>query len=64
MLRANGVAIPAGSVTEDGVNLTVQIGDRVATVEDLKDLYLAPAGRRGCSRRRSSRRSRAVRSRW
>ncbi|GAB1818473.1 efflux RND transporter permease subunit [Herbidospora sp. RD11066] len=42
VLRANGVAIPAGSVTEDGVNLTVQIGDRVATVEDLKNLYLTP----------------------
>ncbi|GLX93813.1 efflux RND transporter permease subunit [Herbidospora sp. NBRC 101105] len=42
LLRANGVAIPAGSVTEDGRNLTVQIGDRVATVEDLKNLYLTP----------------------
>ncbi|WP_066370959.1 efflux RND transporter permease subunit [Herbidospora mongoliensis] len=42
VLRANGVAIPAGSVVEGGVNLTVQIGDRVATVEDLKNLYLTP----------------------
>ncbi|WP_062436497.1 efflux RND transporter permease subunit [Herbidospora daliensis] len=42
LLRANGVAIPAGSISEDGRNLTVQIGDRVATVEDLKNLYLAP----------------------
>nr|WP_062340197.1 efflux RND transporter permease subunit [Herbidospora sakaeratensis] len=42
LLRANGVAIPAGSITEDGRNLTVQIGDRVATVDDLKNLYLTP----------------------
>ncbi|GAA1004124.1 efflux RND transporter permease subunit [Acrocarpospora pleiomorpha] len=43
LLRANGVAIPAGALVEEGKNLTVQIGDRIEGVEDLKALYLAPA---------------------
>ncbi|GIH26718.1 hydrogenase expression protein [Acrocarpospora phusangensis] len=43
LLRANGVAIPAGSLVEEGKNLTVQIGDRIEDVDDLKALYLAPA---------------------
>ncbi|MEO3853984.1 efflux RND transporter permease subunit [Acrocarpospora sp. B8E8] len=43
LLRANGVAIPAGALVEEGKNLTVQIGDRIEGVEDLKGLYLAPA---------------------
>ncbi|MCT9933090.1 efflux RND transporter permease subunit [Planotetraspora sp. A-T 1434] len=43
LLRSNGVAIPAGSLTEDGKSLTVQTGDRVQTVDDLKNLYLSPA---------------------
>ncbi|GAA0404617.1 efflux RND transporter permease subunit [Acrocarpospora corrugata] len=43
LLRANGIAIPAGALVEDGKNLTVQIGDRIEGVEDLKGLYLAPA---------------------
>jgi HAE1 family hydrophobic/amphiphilic exporter-1 len=42
VLRSNGVAIPAGTLTEDGKSLTVQTGDLVRTVGDLKDLYLAP----------------------
>jgi len=43
VLRANGQPVPAGSVTEDKVSLTVQVGARVATLEELRDLYLTPA---------------------
>ncbi|KAA9378131.1 efflux RND transporter permease subunit [Microbispora cellulosiformans] len=55
LLRANGVSIPAGTLTEDGKSLTVQIGDPVRTVKDLENLYLtpasAPAGQPGGSQR-------------
>ncbi|MBX6386302.1 MAG: efflux RND transporter permease subunit [Microbispora sp.] len=43
LLRVNGVSIPAGTLTEDGKSLTVQIGDPVRTVKDLENLYLTPA---------------------
>ncbi|GII32780.1 efflux RND transporter permease subunit [Planotetraspora mira] len=43
LLRANGVLIPAGSLTEAGKSLTVQTGDRIQSVDDLKNLYLTPA---------------------
>ncbi|GLX00037.1 efflux RND transporter permease subunit [Microtetraspora sp. NBRC 16547] len=43
LLRANGIAIPAGAVTEKDRTLTVQVGDRIETIDDLKNLYLAPA---------------------
>ena len=43
VLRANGVPIPAGTLTEDGKSLTVQVGSRVASVDELEDLYLTPA---------------------
>ncbi|GGO11157.1 hydrogenase expression protein [Microbispora rosea subsp. aerata] len=43
VLRANGVSIPAGTLTEEGKSLTVQIGDPVRTVKDLENLYLTPA---------------------
>ncbi|GII61171.1 hydrogenase expression protein [Sphaerisporangium krabiense] len=42
LLRANGTPIPAGTLVEDGKSLTVQVGRRVATVDDLRDLYLTP----------------------
>jgi len=42
LLRANGVTIPAGSFTKDGKALTVQTGERIRTVDDLKNLYLMP----------------------
>ncbi|MEU8171672.1 efflux RND transporter permease subunit [Microbispora hainanensis] len=42
LLRANGVSIPAGTLTEGGKSLTVQIGDPVRTVKDLQNLYLTP----------------------
>ncbi|MEU8379342.1 efflux RND transporter permease subunit [Streptosporangium sp. NPDC048865] len=43
VLRANGQPVPAGSVTEDKVSLTVQVGARISTLEELRDLYLTPA---------------------
>ncbi|WP_433381629.1 efflux RND transporter permease subunit [Streptosporangium sp. CA-115845] len=43
LLRANGQPIPAGSLTEDKASLTVQVGTRVSTLQELKDLYLTPA---------------------
>jgi HAE1 family hydrophobic/amphiphilic exporter-1 len=42
-LRASGVAIPAGAVTENGRTLNVQVGTPSTSLEDLRDLYLAPS---------------------
>ncbi len=42
VLRANGVAIPAGTLTEGATSLTVQVGTPLATVDDLRNLYLTP----------------------
>ncbi|SDG74198.1 hydrophobic/amphiphilic exporter-1, HAE1 family [Sinosporangium album] len=42
-LRANGMAIPAGSLVEDGKSLTVQVGARFEKLSDLESLYLTPA---------------------
>ncbi|MEV7013183.1 efflux RND transporter permease subunit [Streptosporangium sp. NPDC051022] len=42
-LRANGQPIPAGSLTEDKTSLTVQVGSRIGSIEDLRNLYLPPA---------------------
>ncbi|WP_302893225.1 efflux RND transporter permease subunit [Actinomadura luzonensis] len=42
-LKANGTPIPAGTLTDDGKTLTVQVGTRVDSIEKLKDLYLTPA---------------------
>jgi HAE1 family hydrophobic/amphiphilic exporter-1 len=44
VLQANGVAIPAGAVTEADKSLAVQIGSRIASVDDLRGLYLSPTG--------------------
>ncbi|GIJ44288.1 hydrogenase expression protein [Virgisporangium aliadipatigenens] len=43
-LRVNGVAVPAGAVASGDKTLAVQVGTRIATLEDLRDLYLVPAG--------------------
>ncbi|MEW9550617.1 efflux RND transporter permease subunit [Nonomuraea sp. NPDC050783] len=43
VLRANGTPIPAGTLTDGGKTLTVQVGTRVDSIEKLKDLYLTPA---------------------
>ncbi|GII04908.1 efflux RND transporter permease subunit [Planobispora takensis] len=42
-LRANGQPIPAGSLTEDSMSLTVQVGSRIGSIEELRNLYLTPA---------------------
>ncbi|TDC88574.1 efflux RND transporter permease subunit [Nonomuraea deserti] len=43
VLRANGTPIPAGTLTDDGKALTVQVGSRVDSVSELESLYLTPA---------------------
>lgn len=42
-LRANGQPVPAGSLVQDKASLTVQVGSRITSIEDLKNLYLIPA---------------------
>ncbi|MEO3812525.1 efflux RND transporter permease subunit [Sphaerisporangium sp. B11E5] len=42
LLRANGTPVPAGSLSKDGKSLTVQIGRRIQSIGDLKNLYLTP----------------------
>lgn len=44
-LRANGVTVPAGALTEDDQTLTVQVGTRIETVEELGAIFLTGAGR-------------------
>ncbi|WP_157247098.1 efflux RND transporter permease subunit [Nonomuraea typhae] len=43
VLKANGTPLPAGSLSQDGKSLSVQVGARVDSVAKLKDLYLTPA---------------------
>ncbi|MFC7641339.1 efflux RND transporter permease subunit [Streptosporangium lutulentum] len=57
-LRANGQSVAAGNLTEDKTSLTVQVGSRITSLQELKDLYLLPPPRR---RPVSRRRRRAVR---
>ena len=42
-LQANGVAIPAGSLTEGDRTLTVQVGGQIKTLDDLRGIFLKPA---------------------
>ncbi|MDP9843154.1 efflux RND transporter permease subunit [Streptosporangium lutulentum] len=42
-LRANGQSVAAGNLTEDKTSLTVQVGSRITSLQELKDLYLLPA---------------------
>ncbi|ROT31576.1 efflux RND transporter permease subunit [Micromonospora sp. HM5-17] len=42
-LQANGVTIPAGGITEGDRTRPVQVGGRITSVEDLANIYLAPA---------------------
>ena len=46
-LRANGVAVPAGAVTEADKSLTVQVGTPLASLDDLRKLPLAAGGKGG-----------------
>ncbi|MEV4760882.1 efflux RND transporter permease subunit [Micromonospora sp. NPDC049559] len=41
-LQANGVTIPAGALTEGDRSLTVQVGTRISTLDDLRGIYLDP----------------------
>jgi HAE1 family hydrophobic/amphiphilic exporter-1 len=41
-LAANGVAVPAGSLTRDQKTLTVEVGEQLDSVEDIENIYLAP----------------------
>lgn len=42
-LEANGVAIPAGALTDGVRSLPVQVGTRIANLDDLRGLFLPPA---------------------
>ncbi|MGH8794173.1 MAG: efflux RND transporter permease subunit, partial [Stackebrandtia sp.] len=39
-LQANGVTAPAGSLTQDDMKVSVQVGDKLSRVEDVEELYL------------------------
>jgi len=41
-LQANGVAIPAGGLTADDKTRTIQVGTPIATIDQLRELWLAP----------------------
>jgi HAE1 family hydrophobic/amphiphilic exporter-1 len=41
-LRANGTPTPAGTLTQNDQTLTVQIGQRLSSVDDVRNLYLTP----------------------
>ncbi|MFI5842894.1 efflux RND transporter permease subunit [Catenuloplanes sp. NPDC051500] len=45
-LQANGVSIPAGTLTEGDRTLTVQVGTPINTLEDLQNIYLTGTGGR------------------
>jgi HAE1 family hydrophobic/amphiphilic exporter-1 len=45
VLQANGISIPAGAVTDGDRSLNVQVGTPIASVDDLKGVYLT--GSRG-----------------
>jgi HAE1 family hydrophobic/amphiphilic exporter-1 len=48
-LSANGVLLPAGSLTEDGKTLTVQAGSRITSVDEIAALPLLGASTQGGS---------------
>ena len=41
-LRANGTPTPAGTLTQNDQTLTVQVGQRLSSVDDVRNLYLTP----------------------
>ncbi|MEV6344943.1 efflux RND transporter permease subunit [Actinoplanes sp. NPDC051851] len=43
VLQANGVSIPAGSVTEGDNSLTVQVGTPITTLDELRAVYVTGA---------------------
>ncbi|WP_206791530.1 efflux RND transporter permease subunit [Amycolatopsis sp. MtRt-6] len=46
-LQTAGAAVPAGTLTENGRTLSVQVGGGQTTVDSLRNLYLTPAARAG-----------------
>lgn len=47
VLKVNGIAIPAGVLPDGDKSLTVSVGTPLATVDDIKNLYLKPAAAPG-----------------
>jgi len=50
-LQTAGAAVPAGTLTENGKTLSVQVGGGQTTVDSLRGLYLTPAARAGAPAR-------------
>ncbi|MBE8522259.1 efflux RND transporter permease subunit [Amycolatopsis sp. H6(2020)] len=50
-LQTAGAAVPAGTLTENGKTLSVQVGGGQTTVDSLRTLYLTPAARAGAPAR-------------
>lgn len=46
-LQGSGTPVSAGTLTEGGKSLSVQIGGKFASVDEIKDLYLTPAAAAG-----------------
>jgi HAE1 family hydrophobic/amphiphilic exporter-1 len=44
-LQANGITVPAGGLVDGDRSLTVQTGSPLASLDDLRGLYLTPAGK-------------------
>ncbi|MFX0591889.1 efflux RND transporter permease subunit [Melissospora conviva] len=45
-LKSNGMVVPAGAVADGDKNLVVQAGGRIATLDDLRGIYLTGPGAR------------------
>ncbi|GHG48428.1 MULTISPECIES: efflux RND transporter permease subunit [Amycolatopsis] len=50
-LQTAGAAVPAGTLTENGKTLSVQVGGGQTTVDSLRGLYLTPTARPGAPAR-------------
>jgi HAE1 family hydrophobic/amphiphilic exporter-1 len=46
-LQANGVAVPAGTLSQDGKAMSVQVGDKMDSADDIKAMYLTPSSGSG-----------------
>ncbi|MBQ0979190.1 efflux RND transporter permease subunit [Micromonospora sp. M61] len=44
-LKTNGVAVPAGAVTDGALSLPVQVGTPIATLDDLRGIVVSPGAR-------------------
>jgi HAE1 family hydrophobic/amphiphilic exporter-1 len=50
-LQTAGASVPAGTLSENGKTLSVQVGGGQTTVDSLRNLYLTPAARAGAPAR-------------